>query len=86
MGVEMEFDDRALASSKDQFAYRLKAYIDKFRENNVFRDSPIAYYQGGATVYSFYKSSNPADKQLMDELATEIIKRKNKRLMRKLRQ
>ena len=76
MGVEMEFDSRALADNDNGFRRRLVSYIDAFEENNVFTNSSIAYYEGGKGFYDFYHSTNPKDKELIDRLAKHIIKRK----------
>jgi hypothetical protein len=84
MGVEMEFDSHALNGSKEQKSGRLKAYIEAFKRNGAFAESPIAYYEGGNGMYLFSKSKDPKDKALMDELAVEIIKRKNKSFMKKI--
>jgi len=84
MGVEMEFDAHALNASKEQKSGRLKAYIEAFKRNGAFTDAPIAYYEGGNGMYLFAKSKDVQDKVLMDELATEIIKRKSKSFMKRL--
>ncbi|MEQ7798997.1 DUF4855 domain-containing protein [Pedobacter sp. ASV1-7] len=84
MGMEMEFDPHALNASKEQKSGRLKAYIEAFKRNGAFAESPIAYYEGGNGMYLFSKSNDPKDKALMDELAAEIIKRKSKSFMKKI--
>jgi hypothetical protein len=76
MGLEMEFDSRALADAKESKRDRLKSYIKAFEENDVFRDASVAYYEGGGAIYEFYRSKNPLDKELMDRLAKIIIRRK----------
>lgn len=80
MGLEMEFDSRALADAKDCKRDRLISYIEAFEKNDVFQDASIAYYEGGGTIYDFYRSKNPLDKAIMDRLAKIIIQRK-KRLL-----
>jgi hypothetical protein len=76
----MEFDSRALADAKDCKRDRLISYIEAFEKNDVFQDASIAYYEGGGTIYDFYRSKNPLDKAIMDRLAKIIIQRK-KRLL-----
>ncbi|MGX5819947.1 DUF4855 domain-containing protein [Chitinophaga lutea] len=76
MGVEMEFDSRALNGSKEQFRNRLYAYIDGFAKNGAWKDASIAYYEGGNGVYLFSQSKDPKDKEAMDYMADFIIKRK----------
>lgn len=80
MGLEMEFDDRALADTKDSKRERLISYIEAFENNGVFKEASVAYYQGNATIYEFSRSKNPLDKELMDRLAKIIIQRKKMRL------
>lgn len=76
MGLEMEFDSRALADAKDCKRDRLINYIEAFEKNDVFRDASIAYYEGGNAIYEFSRSKNPLDKELLDRLAKMIIQRK----------
>jgi hypothetical protein len=76
MGLEMEFDSRAMADAKESKRDRLISYIEAFEKNDVFREASIAYYEGGGTIYEFYRSKNPLDKEIMDRLAKIIIQRK----------
>lgn len=76
MGLEMEFDGRALARSEVDFRSRLEAYIEHFEKNQVYRYASIAYYEGGNGIYHFSKSDDPLDKQLLETLAKKIIQRK----------
>lgn len=78
MGMEMEFDGRALAHSPTGFRSRLEAYIDYFEKNLVYRYASIAYYEGGNGIYHFSKSNDPLDKQLLGRLAKKIIERKKR--------
>jgi len=80
MGLEMEFDERALADAKDSKRERLINYIKAFEENDVFKEASVAWYQGGGTIYEFSRSKNPLDKEVMDRLANIIIKRKKMKL------
>lgn len=84
MGVEMEFDQRALMSSHDLKRDRLVAYIEAFDKHDIFETSSIAYYQGGDAIYQLAKSDNVKDREILDELAKRIIDRKSKKRYRKL--
>lgn len=84
MGMEMEFDHRALAASPANMRDRLSSYIKGFEKNNVFKEASVAYYEGGNGFHLFAKSTNPLDKELIDELAAHIIARKEKKFYRKL--
>ena len=83
MGLEMEFDERALAATKECKRDRLISYIQSFEDNGVFREASIAYYQGGLTIYELSRSKNPLDIELMDRLAKIIIERKKMKLPQK---
>ncbi len=84
MGVEMEFDSRALIKNDKGYRKRLVAYIDAFERNKAFSEASIAYYEGGKGFYDFYKSTNPEDKELIDRLAKHIINRKKETFLRTL--
>lgn len=83
MGLEMEFDRRALAGSPENKRDRLVSYIDAFEQNGVFREASIAYYEGGGTIYDFYRSTHPLDKEIMDRLAEIIVQRKKMKRFKK---
>lgn len=76
MGMELEFDGRAMNTSSNNFGYRLHSYIDKFIKHGVFTNSSVAYYEGGNGLYHLSKSSDPKDKELYDKLAKIIVERK----------
>jgi hypothetical protein len=76
MGLEMEFDDRALADAKESKRDRLISYIEAFEKNGVLSEASIAYYEGGGTIYRMYHSKNPLDQELLDRLSQLIIRRK----------
>ena len=78
MGLEMEFDLRALASSKENHRDRLINYIQTYQKRGVFNHSSIAYYEGGRGVYHFSKSANPQDRELMDTLAYFVSERRSR--------
>ncbi len=80
MGLEMEFDESALADAKNSKRDRLISYINAFEDHKVFKDASVAYYQGGTAIYQFSRSKNPKDKELMDRLAKIIIQRKKMKL------
>lgn len=77
MGLELEFDARALHESEDSFYDRLDAYMDAYWRNNVFTDAAIAYYEGGTGFLDFLKNPTPENRRLIDRLATIIVERRN---------
>lgn len=83
MGLEMEFDDNALAD-KNKSRNRLMAYINTFEKNGVFAQSSIAYYQGGDAFYKLFKSTNKLDQDAYYLLADLISQRKEKNIYKKL--
>lgn len=78
MGMEFEFDEKALYDTKESSYNRLKAYIDYFEKNNVFEESAIAYYSGFSGFLDMAKSTNPKDHAIMDRLAKLIIDRRGR--------
>lgn len=84
MGLEMEFNNKALADHDDSMRGRLLTYIDGFQKNGVYAEASLAYYEAGHAVYTFSKSQNPLDRELMDRFAAPIIERKKKEFMDKL--
>lgn len=76
MGMEMEFDEKALYDCPDSSYDRLVAYIDYFEKNGVFDKSAIAYYSGCHAVLDLANSSNPKDHEVLDRLAKLIIDRR----------
>lgn len=84
MGMEMEFDDRALYRANENKRFRLERYIESFENNNVFKNSAIAYYQGGDSFFKLAKSQDIKDRELADRLAKEIVKRKKINLYKRL--
>lgn len=84
MGMEMEFDESALAGAKDSKRKRFIAYVDAFKRNGVFDVSSIAYYQGSAAFYKLIKSTDPRDHELYHMLADLIAKRKEKKEYKRL--
>lgn len=77
MGMELEFDGRAMNTSSNNFGYRLHSYIDKFEKHGVFTNSSVAYYEGGNGLYHLSRSNDPTDKELYDKLARVIVDRKD---------
>ena len=76
MGLELEFDGRALADAPASKRDRLINYLDAFEENGVFKKASIAYYEGGGAFYELSRSENPLDKELVDRLSQIIVRRK----------
>lgn len=76
MGMEFEFDERALFEHKNSFYNRMKAYIDIFEKHNAFKESAIAYYSGSKAILEMYKSKNPKDIEIMDRLSKLIVDRR----------
>jgi len=68
MGLEMEFDGKALINNPLNHRPRLFGYIESFVKNDVYKNSAIAYYEGGQGIYTFSKSKYWEDKLVMDTL------------------
>ena len=83
MGMEMEFDARALADNAANHRDRLVNYIRTFNEHGVFKNASIAYYEGGRGVYMFSQSANQKDREMLDELQS-LIKERRVRMLESL--
>lgn len=60
--------------SKDYFA-RFERYVKRFEEEAVFGMMPLAYYNGYQAIYDFANSKNPKDRELLDQLSSNIESR-----------
>lgn len=76
MGLEMEFDARALAGNPADHRGRLVKYIETFKAKDVFKNSSIAYYEGGQGIYQLSKSTDEKDKEMIDMLHSIIKERR----------
>lgn len=77
MGLEMEFDKRMISDSLN-FYGRFWSYINSFERNDVWKNSAVAYYEGGGAIYAL---ANAKDKRLnlaYKKLVEIIIKRRRK--------
>lgn len=83
MGMEMEFDARALANNTANHRARLVTYIETFKDQGVFKNSSIAYYEGGRGIDLFSRSTNPKDREILD-LLQSIIKERRVRMLESL--
>lgn len=73
MGMEVEFDDLALA--KNGRGDRLRDYLTAFRESGVWATSPLAYYQSTQTLRRLKHSENPEDRALYHEFCEFVTSR-----------
>ncbi|KUK76676.1 MAG: Uncharacterized protein XD92_1110 [Proteiniphilum acetatigenes] len=64
MDMEVEFDERALVLSRNNWGYRLVDYLEAFKKHGIWSDKRIAYYQGGTTLYELAKSPEAKDREL----------------------
>lgn len=78
MGLEMEFDYRALHEQPDCQVSRLESYIDYFEQFEVFDKSSIAYYSGTRALLDMSLSSAIEDKLVLDRIAQHVSERRAK--------
>lgn len=64
MGMEIEFDERVVKSSRDCRADRLQLYMAKFREYGIWHNKDIAYYIGSHALNNLSESTDASDRQL----------------------
>ncbi len=72
MGLEMEFDERVF---KPEFMTKYYDYINVFDENNVWKLSPVAYYEGGGAWMQMAKSKDPEIQKAFDTLSNIVVRR-----------
>ncbi len=73
MHMELEFDDNALKSRGR--GYRLEDYMKAFKNNGIWAEKRLAYYQGGQSLRMLKLSSDPVDKQLYHDFCQFVITR-----------
>ncbi len=73
MGMEMEFDGNALASNGR--GYKLRDYMKAFRENGVWENSILAYYQGSYALKWLKDSDIREDVDLYNDFCEFVITR-----------
>ncbi len=74
MGMEVEFDSRAI-KSPDVFRPRLRAYLSTFEKEGAAADAALAWYEGGGTVLDLSRSADPEVRALYHAVATFIATR-----------
>lgn len=79
MGLEMEWDYRALYENTDSYYSRLESYINTFETRGVFDASTIAYYSGTKAILQMYESSSIENTMILDRIANHILDRRAKR-------
>ncbi|MDR1718887.1 MAG: DUF4855 domain-containing protein [Dysgonamonadaceae bacterium] len=78
MGLEMEFDNRALASNGDAYRNRLIHYLNTFKTREVSKNASIAYYEGGRGIDWFTRSKDAKDKEILELLYAAIKERRTR--------
>lgn len=78
MGLEMEFDMAASVDSPKQLRDRGLRYMTAFRKNGVYRESSLAYYEGGAGMYHFARKTDQRDKEFIDTVAWFVQERRRR--------
>ena len=69
MDMEMEFDERVLTG----WGYRLKDYMKAFKENGIWQNKRLAYYQGGTALYQLARSNKQEDQELYHQFCNFVI-------------
>ncbi len=74
MGLEMEFDKRMISDSTNYYG-RFWSYINSFEKNDVWKNSAVAYYEGGGAIYALANSNDKNLRRAYNKLVEIIIKR-----------
>lgn len=75
MGMEVEFDGNALESWGNHMGYRLREYLDYFKDYGAWENCRLAYYQGSWAVNWLRDSKSEADQNLYYYLCDWIVSR-----------
>jgi len=75
MGLEMEFDERV---TQPAFRARFYDYLHAFRDNEVWKQTPVAYYEGGGAWLQMANSTDPEMKKMFNTLGNIIVERQIK--------
>jgi hypothetical protein len=76
MGVEMEWDGRALdASTSNTFAPRMWSYLKQFEADGVWANATVAHYEGGGALLKVSRSSDILAQQLFQQYCKLISQR-----------
>jgi hypothetical protein len=76
MGMEMEFDHRAINSPID-FRPRFYSYLHSFRSQGAANRSAIAYYEGGGAIMAMANSPDPGVRKMYFDLSRFILLRQS---------
>jgi hypothetical protein len=76
LGIMMEFDGRAL--DEESFRKSFYDYINTFRENGVWANQPVNYYDGGNGWLRLATENAEETKKMHKILGDIIVKRNNK--------
>lgn len=71
MGLEMEFDSRV---SQPEFRQRFYDYLTAFKDGEVWKSKPVAYYEGGGTWLELSKGSSDY-KKMYNDLSDIVVER-----------
>ena len=74
MGLEVEFDANVLINYKNR-AYRLRDYMNAFKDYGAWEKSRLVYYQGAWAVRQMARSNQTADVDLYHEFCEWMITR-----------
>ena len=77
MGLEMEWDHRAM-NDKENYARRLKGYLDGFEQAGVWKEAAVAHYMDGHGMIALSKSTDPNIIPLYRRLCSAIAERQKK--------
>ena len=76
MDMELEFEDDAckypVETSK---AYRLRDYMDIFKEQGIWKSKRLAYYQNNTALVTLKNSVEPDDQTLYHDFCQFVISR-----------
>jgi len=76
LDLEFEFDHNVLAAFGRSKLYKMRDYMDAFRDNGMLEKKRIAYYQGTDVLAQMYFSRNADDRELYGEFCEFVLEHK----------
>lgn len=76
MDMEIEFEDNVCKYPEESSkAYRLREYMEVFKEYGIWKNKRLAYYQNNTALVTLKNSTTPEDQELFHDFCQFVISR-----------
>lgn len=76
MDMEIEFEDNVCKYPEESSkAYRLRDYMEVFKEHGIWKNKRLAYYQNNTALVTLKNSATPEDQELYHDFCQFVISR-----------